>query len=166
MVKHSGSKPEHPEFSELAESLFSLIHYRSSVQKKCAHLGEMECRFLNLLACQKEPIRMNTLAELLGVSESRITRLVERTVKKGLVTKHRSAHDRRSWKVDISTQGLDANMNVSAVSMEVQSELMSNLPEEEREVIYQCVKIYIETFHKILEKKDAALENANQTVLR
>ena len=31
-------------FSRLAESLFSLIHYRSSVQKKCAQLGEMECR--------------------------------------------------------------------------------------------------------------------------
>ncbi len=64
---------------------------------------------------------------------------------KGLVTKHRSAQDRRSWNVGISTQGLDANMNVSAVSMEVQSELMANLPEEEREAIYRCVKTYIET---------------------
>jgi hypothetical protein len=52
-------------------------------------------------------------------------------------------------------------MNVSAVSMEVQSELMANLPEEEREAIYRCVKTYIETFHKILENKDAELENAN-----
>ena len=161
MVQHSGPKPDHPEFSELAESLFSLIHYRSSVQKKCARLGEMECRFLNLLACQEKPVRMNTLAELLGVSESRITRLVERMLKKGLVTKHRSAQDRRSWNVGISTQGLDANINVSAVSMEVQSELMANLPEEEREAIYRCVKTYIETFHKILENKDAELENAN-----
>ena len=56
---------------------------------------------------------------------------------------------------------LTGNMNVSAVSMEVQSELMANLPEEEREAIYRCVKTYIQTFHKILENKDAELENAN-----
>ena len=85
---------KHPDFQD-CESLFSLIHYRSSVQKKCAQLGEMECRLL-ILADELEAVRMNELAERLGVSESRITRLVERMVKKGLVTKHRSTRDRRS----------------------------------------------------------------------
>ena len=86
----TGSLKKHPDFLGLAESLFSLIHYRSSVQKKCAQLGEMECRLLSLLADELEAVRMNELAERLGVSESRITRLVERMVKKGLLTKHRS----------------------------------------------------------------------------
>ena len=88
----------------------------------------MECRLLHLLADELEAVRMNELAERLGVSESRITRLVERMVKKGLVTKHRSTRDRRSWEVGISWQGIDANVNVSAVSSEVQAELMARLP--------------------------------------
>ena len=81
----------------------------------------MECRLLSLLADELEAVRMNELAERLGVSESRITRLVERMVKKGLVTKHRSTRDRRSWEVAISRQGIDTNVNVSAVSTEVQA---------------------------------------------
>ena len=75
-----------------------------------------------------------------GVSESRITRLVERMVKKCLVTKHRSTRDRRSWEVGISRQGIDANVNVSAVSSEVQAELMARLPEAEHDMIYRNVK--------------------------
>ena len=75
----------------------------------------MECRLLNLLADELEAVRMNELAERLGVSESRITRLVERMVKKGLVSKQRSTRDRRSWEVGISRQGIDTNVNVSAV---------------------------------------------------
>ena len=82
LAEATGSLKKHPDFPGLAESLFSLIHYRSSVQKKCAQLGEMECRLLSLLADELEAVRMNELAERLGVSESRITRLVERMVKK------------------------------------------------------------------------------------
>ena len=104
--------------------------------------------------------RMNELAERLGVSESRITRLVERMVKKGLVTTHRSTRDRRSWEVGISRQGIDANVNVSAVSSEVQAELMARLPDAEHELIYRNVKTYIETFHQVLENKDAELESS------
>ena len=74
---------------------------------------------LSLLADKLEAIRMNELAERLGVSESRITRLVERMVKKGLVTKHRSTRDRQAGEVGISRQGIDANVKVSAVSNEV-----------------------------------------------
>ena len=120
----------------------------------------MECRLLSLLADELEAVRMNELAERLGVSESRITKLVERMVKKGLVTKHRSTRDRRSWEVAISRQGIDANVNVSAVSSEVQAELMARLPEEEHELIYRNVKNFIETFHQVLENKDAELESS------
>jgi len=161
LAEATGSLEKHPDFPGLAESLFSLIHYRSSVQKKCARLGEMECRLLSLLAEELEAVRMNELAERLGVSESRITRLVERMVKKGLVTKHRSTRDRRSWEVGISRQGIDANVNVSAVSSEVQAELMARLPEAEHELIYHNVKTYIETFHQVLENKDTELESSH-----
>ena len=160
LVDATGSFEKPPDFPGLAESLFSLIHFRSSVQKKCARLGEMECRFLSLLAEELEAVRMNELAERRGVSESRITRLVERMVKKGLVTKHRSILDRRSWEVAISRQGIAANVNVSAVSSEVQTELMASLPEAEHELIYRNVKTYIETFHQVLENKDAQLESS------
>ena len=115
---------------------------------------------MSLLADELEAVRMNELAERLGVSESRITRLVERMVKKGLVTKHRSTRDRRSWEVGISRQGIDANVNVSAVSSEVQAELMARLPEAEHDMIYRNVKTYIETFHQVLENKDAELESS------
>ena len=120
----------------------------------------MECRLLSLLADELEAVRMNELAERLGVSESRITRLVERMVKKCLVTKHRSTRDRRSWEVAISRQGIDANANVSAVSSDVQAELMARLPEAEQDLIYQNVKTYIETFHQVLENKDTELESS------
>ena len=102
LAEATGSLGKHPDFPGLAESLFSLIHYRSSVQKKCAQLGEMECRLLRLLADELEAVRMNELAERLEVSKSRIIRLVERMVKKGLMTKHRSTLDRRNWEVGIS----------------------------------------------------------------
>ena len=120
----------------------------------------MECRLLSLLAEELEAVRMNELAERLGVSESRITRLVERMVKKGLVTKHRSIRGRRSWDVSISQQGKDANVNVSAVSREVQAELMASLPEAEHELISRNVKTYIETYHQVLENKDTELESS------
>ena len=166
IILHSGSKSEHPEFTELAESLFSLIQYRSSIQRKCARLGEMECRFLNLLSNHSEAIRMNSLAELLDVSESRITRLVERMIKKGMVIKHLCNQDRRSWKVRTTKQGKEANLNVSAVSKEVQSELVASFPEDEREAIYRSVKTYIESFHKILQAKEAELESTQRTELK
>ena len=67
-MEATGSLEKQPDFPGLAESLFSLIHYRSSIQKKCAQLGEMECRLLNLLADELEALRMHELAEHLGVS--------------------------------------------------------------------------------------------------
>lgn len=154
------------DYTALAESLFRLINYRSSVQKKCAHLGDMECRLLNLLLTLDEPATMNSLAELLQVSHSRITRLVDGMLKKGLVVKERSREDGRSRRVRISREGENAGRDLSGVIRELQETLVSRLPADKIDEIHRNVKLYIHTFHEILEEKDTEMELTGAIIRR
>ncbi len=152
------------DYTALAESLFRLINYRSSVQKRCANLGDMECRFLNLLAGLEDPVSMNFLADQLRVSHSRITRLVDSMVKKGFVLKEQSLDDKRKWQVFISRDGADAYRSLSGVTRELQATLLSRLPPDRIDEIYRHVKLYIDTYHEILNEKDAELESVSRLI--
>jgi DNA-binding MarR family transcriptional regulator len=147
-------KPGFRDFAELNDQLCRLFTFRDRVQRKCANLGEMECRLLNLLAGFSEPVGMNSLAEALQVSHSRVTRLVDSLVKKGLVQRTQSQLDRRSWLVQLSGTGDDATRHVATESREIQEALISRLPEKELTTILRHVQHYVEAYRQVLQEKD------------
>ncbi len=147
-------KPGYLEFADLSDALYRLFSYRDNVQRKCANLGEMECRMLNLLSTYDEPVPMSVLAKALQVSHSRITRLMDSLVKKGLVSRNQSEEDRRSRRVMISAVGINATRHISDETREIQQRLIELLPPDEVGNIYRQVKLYIDSFHRVLHEKE------------
>ncbi len=147
-------------FVELSNSLYRLFSFRGSVQRKCANLGEMECRLLTLLTAHDEPVRMNNLAERLQVSHSRVTRLIDSLVKKGLVSRIQSQRDRRSWQVKISAFGINATRHISDETRAIQERLIAQLPPDETAAIYRHLKTYVETYQRVLTEKDNEYSSA------
>jgi MarR family transcriptional regulator, transcriptional regulator for hemolysin len=148
------NKPGYLEFADLSDALYRLFSYRDNVQRKCANLGEMECRMLNLLSTFDEPTPMSVLAEALQVSHSRITRLMDSLVKKGLVSRSQSEEDRRSRRVVISAVGINATRHITDETREIQQRLIDLLPPDEVDTVYHQVKLYIDSFHKVLHEKE------------
>ena len=156
------AKPGYLEFADLSESLYRMFSYRDNVQRKCANLGEMECRMLNLLSSFDEPTPMSVLAEALQVSHSRITRLMDSLVKKGLVSRNQSEEDRRSRRVVISAVGINATRHVSDETRQIQQRLIELLPPDELDSIHRHVKLYIDSFHKVLLEKEGEYSSSEQ----
>lgn len=150
------------DLADLNETLCRLFCYRDTVQRKCANLGEMECRLLNLLTTLEEPVRMNSLSELLQVSDSRITRLIDTLVKKGLVDRTQSQQDRRVWQARISVAGNEATQHLSIQTGEIQRRLLARLPEGEIDNIFQSVQMYAELYRQVLQELENEFSNAGQ----
>ena len=71
---------------------------KSKIQKK-----EMEA--LILLSESEEPIRVGDMAGPLGISHSRVTRLMDALTQHRYATRTTSKHDRRCWLAAISKAG-------------------------------------------------------------
>ena len=97
---------------------------------------------------------MNDLALVLKVSHSRITRIIDTLVKKKLVKRYPSKQDRRSWLAEITSEGRSTNEQSERDFMNNQKELLKRLPKEKIDQIYDDIKLYLETFNKVLDERD------------
>lgn len=145
-------------FAELSGQIYNLCSQKELVRRKCLNLGRMECRLLNFLYNSKDPICMNDLAVQMQVSHSRITRLIDALVTKGFVERFPSKIDRRSWLAHITKKGKEINERTNHEFLELQKELINNLPKEDVKSILNYLNDYVEAYTIALEKKENEFE--------
>ncbi|MCF7912779.1 MAG: MarR family transcriptional regulator [Candidatus Cloacimonetes bacterium] len=143
-------------FTKLSKELNTLCVKRESMTRKQLSLGRIECDLLQYLHDLNTAICMNDIAEKLNVSHSRITRLIDTLVEKGLVQRFPSRRDRRSWLAKITDKGKrTAGESVNDL-VSIQKKLIEKFPSENMEEIFNHVMIYLTTYNEVLREKELA----------
>lgn len=93
-------------------------------------LGPVQAEVLLRLA-DDGPLPMRELAERLVCHSGNISRLVERMVREGFVSRHEAEHDRRITLVTLTTQGKSLADKIKPVSVEMNSRLAQLLSSAE-----------------------------------
>ncbi len=140
-------------FANISNDLYDLCSKKETTRRKCLNLGKMECNLLFKLASVDEPQCMADLAKCLGVSHSRITRIVDNLVYYEYVHRFPSPKDRRSWLAELTPEGARANEESVNEFLNIQLKLLNKFPEEKLDDIIECVNIYFETYREALEEK-------------
>ncbi|MCD4650766.1 MAG: MarR family transcriptional regulator [Candidatus Cloacimonetes bacterium] len=119
--------------------------------RHCRKIGRMECCLLHYLFEINKPICMNDLAEHLGVSHSRITRIVDNLVKKSLVERYPSEKDRRRWFTRINIFGKQVAEIARDENLELHKKIIEALPPDKAEQIVENMKLFVEAFKKSMK---------------
>ncbi len=105
---------------------------------------------LSVLRCLRAEGACTTsyLADVLGVTLSAITALINRLYRQGLVTRERKEEDRRQVWINISSRGLQYLDEAEENRYFLLSMYFSRLPEEDREQFLVLLKKVVELFEE------------------
>jgi len=155
MFKGGTMKKKHvTRFASISNELYDLCSKKEITRRKCLNLGKMECNLLFKLSSVDEPQCMADLAKCLGVSHSRITRIVDNLVYHKYVHRFPSPRDRRSWLAELTPEGIKANEESVNEFLKIQLKLLEKLPEEKLDNVIECVNIYFKTYREALEEEE------------
>jgi len=143
-------------FARLSKELNTLCQKREVMTRKQQSLGRIECDLLQYLHDLNTAICMNDIAEKLNVSHSRITRLIDALVDKGLVERLASRRDRRSWLAKITKKGRTVAGESIQDLIKIQDRLIEMFPSENIDEIFNHVMIYLTTYNELLIEKEIA----------
>ncbi len=104
--------------------------------------GRMSLVHLNVLfALSSEgPLPMSGLAELLDVSQASATGIVDRMEQRGLVTRERSADDRRIVRVVLTPEGENLIEGLAANRRDKLAQLLNSLAESDAQALLQGLR--------------------------
>ncbi|HNX38060.1 MAG TPA: MarR family transcriptional regulator [Candidatus Cloacimonadota bacterium] len=139
-------------FHELITRLQVVLSDIDYSQKACLQAGKMECHLLNYLYKVKVPANMNELAKVLGVSHSRVTRIMDNLVAKKLVQRKPSEEDRRCWFAIITDKGKKLAENSQRTVVDQQNMIIKRIPEKDIEAVYKSFKIYVDKYEEVLKE--------------
>jgi DNA-binding MarR family transcriptional regulator len=96
---------------------------------------------LQALMAQRE-LRMNELARFLGLSKANASALVDRLVKKGLLSREHGVEDRRVVFVRLTPKGQKVTRGLAKAQRQGLAQMMRRVPE-------QNLKVFIETLEQM-----------------
>ncbi len=141
-------------FTKLSKELNILCVKREIMTRKNLNLSRIECDLLQYLSDLNTAVCMNDIAEKLNVSHSRITRLIDTLVDKGLVERSPSKRDRRSWLAKITKKGRRTSDETINDLIQIQEKLEEKFPSEDIELIFNHVVVYLKTYNELLKEKE------------
>ncbi|MEW5784704.1 MAG: MarR family transcriptional regulator [Bacillota bacterium] len=129
--------------------VFSRIIYRFRVLFSRYTVDEItDTQFLVLRSLRKGPCNTSYLAQVLGVTLSAVTALINRLFKMGLVTRERKDKDRRQVWISITPKGLKVLKDVEDKRYLLLALYFSHLPESERGQLLEMLRRVISLFER------------------
>ncbi|TFF22120.1 MarR family transcriptional regulator [Jiella endophytica] len=83
----------------------------------------------------ENPVNVSTLAELLAVRPSTVSKMLDRLIERGLVTRSSNARDARRTMVHLTPAGLEAQRRVREIWHKLEADLTSALSKEEISIL-------------------------------
>ncbi len=114
---------------ELAELTFKLLTNCQEKEVKLAEqygLTQSEFRCLRLFT-KESVINNKELAQAMGLSASRLTRIVDGLVKKKYVLREIDPSDRRNMKVSLSKKGNEIAIKLNKAYIEIHKQILQNI---------------------------------------
>lgn len=140
-----------------AEKLHELINRLQKVmseidysQKACMQNGKMECQLLHYLYSVTMAVNMNELANVLNVSHSRITRIMDNLVERELVSRRPSDEDRRCWYAEITQKGKKMAEASQQTVIDQQEKIVKYLTAPNVDPVIKAFELYVKAYERVL----------------
>jgi len=129
--------PSLPHAETIQRLIYDLVRYAGVCDRVCTEqLAITGSQGYTLLAiADGEAISMNDLSLKMKLSNSTMTRMVDQLVQKGLVNRLPDADDRRVVRLGLSGPGRQTQMELSQALQAFFSQVVQEIPEEERESV-------------------------------
>lgn len=140
-----GQKRQKPDFCDevavVINSLLSWCEKRERLLVTGAGVTSVELRALKAVGPDKLPMRK--LACQLGLSPSRVTRVVDSLSRKRMIRREQCPDDRRLCKVSLSPQGREAMVRGEQVGRSFHEQAAFRMSDEEKEAILAALNRFI-----------------------
>ncbi|MDO9577351.1 MAG: MarR family transcriptional regulator [Candidatus Cloacimonadales bacterium] len=133
-------------FIELTAKLQNLFVERDNSYTLCVVVGEIECNLLRFLHKVNRPLKMNEIAKMYNVSNTKVTRILNKLVRMGFVERYIAEDDRRSCYAKIMEIGAKMAENTKYMLNQFQKDVLSRIPQEELENTYRYLKLYTDAY--------------------
>lgn len=144
--------PNAQKFHELITRLQKVVTEIDFSQKACMQTGKMECQLLHYLYGCSGPVNMNELANVLNVSHSRITRIMDNLVDRLLVSRRPSEEDRRCWYAEITPRGRKMSAASQQTVIDQQEKIAKYIAPANIESVIKAFEQYVKAYEKVLEE--------------
>ncbi len=142
------------EFINVLDVLQENLSFRDSNLKKCDDLTKIDCFLLQFLYNTKGKVIMNDLADILQVSHSRVTRLMDNLCSLNLAKREHSEEDRRQWYAVLTLEGEYRAKMISDKVVDHQKKVLSLIPKEKLDEILESLVIFTRAFENITQKME------------
>jgi DNA-binding MarR family transcriptional regulator len=138
---------------EIQRLTYDLVHYygicdRVTIQQ----LGVTASQGYILLAIpETDSISMNDLSIKMRVANSTMTRMVDQLVQKGKVNRTADNQDRRIVLIRLTEQGKDVRIKLKSTLQDFFSQVLGDLPEDQRGEILHSLEVLNQSILKTLE---------------
>lgn len=146
------------EFVNVLDLLHESILSRDAMLKLCPGLTKIDCFLLQFLYSTTEKVIMNDLAEVLNVSHSRVTRIMDNLCKLNLAQRELSEEDRRRWYASLTPEGIVLAEKIKMSLVEHQVQVLQMIPEDKLDEMLELLIVYSNAFTRVtknnLNKKE------------
>ncbi len=139
---------------QLADLTFSLL---ASCQEKESRLAaqhgltQAEFRCLRLFGME-ESLNNKKIAERMGLSPSRLTRIIDGLVEKGLIQREINNADRRNMRVFLSANGIDIVQQLNKTYVDIHKEILCDIDESQHQPLLNAMTNLLSAVQKWISK--------------
>ena len=160
VVERAATEKDSPEYAEMIADVFVEAVRRSTTAAMCCEFGEEEITPSLMQCMQYVYLRgaspMREIAAGLEVSLSAVSQLVDRLVRKGLMTRREDQLDRRLAQVGLSESGESVVRQMRERRSEWFESIAGAMPEEKRHAFLEG----IESFLRIALARETNIDRA------
>jgi DNA-binding MarR family transcriptional regulator len=147
-----------PKNNELAEHLADLTY---ELLENCQIKIERTARKLNLTVaefkllrclCENEKVAAGELARRLGLSSSRLTRIIDGLVAKSVVRKSIGGKDRRVVDIELTPEGVEVRNQLKLMYVTVHQDIINLLPTDAGESVVHAMEKLRSATHEWIKK--------------
>lgn len=143
---------------KMADLTYSLLE---NCQEKQEYIAEQLNISISEFKClrsfhQDSVLSVKEIAGRMGLTSSRLTRIIDGLVEKKFVTRDINAHDRRLMDVALTESGATVAFQLDKDYTKLHSQILSNIDPASREAVIFALENLSAAMQSWIEKKDAA----------
>jgi len=127
---------------KLADIITQLfMHCQEKEAKHVAQYGVSiaDARCLRILY-EHQPLTVNHLAFQMSLTSSRITRIIDRLVRKQLVLREAGTNDRRIFNLSLTPKGAKLAETLIADNLKIHEEILAHFPKADHSAMFNLLK--------------------------
>ena len=93
---------------------------------------------------KENQLSQNELVQRLNLAKSSVSRLVDKLVKRGWITRERSSEDGRVWLLSLTEAGKNTAENLSQARQAKFAQVLAHIPQEEQKNVLHALEVLVQ----------------------